>query len=167
MHTNYIFCFVTRDRQGNERTSQISAVSFRLTPHTGGDSDRDGMPNEWETAHFGFFTNATAGANADGDLLNNLEEYIADTVPTNADSCYTAIIGRLAPAESDTVQLTSPVPTSTQRVYDVLWTTNLLGSVAWTPVGLNRPGAANGSAVTLTVTNRFPSTLYRVSVKLP
>lgn len=167
MHTNYIFCFVTRDGQGNQRTSQISSISFRLAPHTGGDSDHDGLPNEWETAYFGFFTNATADANADGDLLNNLDEYIADTVPTNASSCYTAMIGSLGAAGAGTVHLRTPVPTSTQRVYDVWWTTNLLGNVAWTPMGLNRPGATDGSAVILTVTNESPSTFYRLGVKLP
>ena len=166
MHTNYIFCFVTRDLQGNGRTSQVGAVSFRLAPHTGGDSDRDGLPNEWEQLYFGFFTNATAGANPDGDLLDNLEEYVADTVPTNAASCFSAVVQAIAEA-GGVMRLRSPVPTSAQRRYDAWWTTNLAGDVTWTPAGLNLAGAADGSAVTLSVTNPLPAAFYRVGVKLP
>ena len=167
MHTNYIFCFVTADRQGNSRTSLISAVSFKLAAHEGGDSDRDGLPNEWETTYFGFFTNATASANPDGDILNNLEEYLADTVPTNFASCYSTVIGNLAAAGGGTMQIRSPAPTSPQRVYDLLWTTNLTGDVTWTAIGLRRPGAADRSAIILTVTNDRPSAVYRVGVGLP
>ncbi|HOW98202.1 MAG TPA: amidohydrolase family protein [Kiritimatiellia bacterium] len=166
MHTNYIFSFVTRDLQGNGRTSQIGAVSFRLAAHAGGDSDRDGLPNEWETLYFGFFTNATAGANSDGDLLDNLEEYVADTVPTNAASCFSSYVQAIAEA-GGVMQLRSPVPTSAQRRYEAWWTTNLAGDATWTPAGLNLAGAADGSAVTLSVTNPLPAAFYRVGVKLP
>ncbi len=167
MHTNYEFRFVTRDLQGNARTAHIAAVTFKLTPHTGGDSDRDGLPNEWETAHFKTFTGAVASANADGDLLNNIEEYVADTVPTNAGSCYNAEIAAGERVGEGVLRLLSPVPTSAQRLYDAWWTTSLVGQVAWQPAGLDVPGAANGAAVELTVTNQLPRAVYRVGVKLP
>ncbi len=167
MHTNYQFCFVTRDQQGNARTTQLSSVTFKLAAHTGGDSDRDGMPNEWEIANFGSFTSAVASANADNDLLNNLEEYIALTVPTNANSCYSATIENFARDPAGPLRLLSPTPTSTQRVYTAWWTTNLIGPIAWQPAGVTVTGAANNVAVTLTVTNPNPRAFYRVGVRLP
>ncbi len=166
MHTNYVFVFETRDAQGNTRTT-VTTNSFRLAYHTGGDTDRDGIPNEWEIAHFGSFTGAVATANPDGDWMNNLQEYIADTLPTNAASHLVNWIVSADAPQAGVLELPSPVPTSPNRRYDVWWSTNLVGPVAWQRIGLNVPGAANGSAVTLRVTNTHPSAIYRTGVKLP
>jgi 5-methylthioadenosine/S-adenosylhomocysteine deaminase len=165
MHTNYMFAFATRDAQGNVRTT-YTTNTFKLAYHTGGDSDHDGMSNEWEIAYFGSFTGAVASANADGDRLNNYEEYVADTIPTSSTSCFSAI-DFIDTATVGTMQIQSPVPTSPRRVYDVWWTTNLLGAIVWHPVGLNVPGAAGGTSVVLRVTNTFPGAVYRAGVKLP
>ncbi len=165
MHTNYIFAIATRDARGNVRTT-YPTNTFKLAPHAGGDSDRDGLPNEWETAYFGSFTAAVASANSDGDWLNNFQEYVALTVPTNATSGLTRFI-ETAVATSGTMQLASPVPTSTQRVYDVWRATNLIGAPAWQPLGLNVRGATNGAAVVLRITNSLPGAFYRTGVKLP
>ena len=59
MHTNYIFAFATRDAQGNVRTT-VSTNTFKVKPYAGGDTDRDGLPNEWEIQYFGGFSNAAA-----------------------------------------------------------------------------------------------------------
>ena len=166
MHTNYLFAFATRDAQGNVRTT-YTTNSFKLVSHTGGDSDRDGLPNEWETTYFGNFTNAIPFANADGDWLNNWQEYVALTVPTNAASVLYGIIDALAAPVTGTFELPSPVPTSTQRVYDIWRATNLLGTVVWQPLGLDVRGADDGSAVSLRVTNGLPGAFYRTGVKLP
>ena len=163
MHTNYVSAFATRDARGNVRTT-TTTNSFRLAYHTGGDSDRDGIPNEWESTHFDVFTGAVASANFDGDILNNLQEYIADTLPKNSNSCFTAI-ENIASLPGSTMQLQSPVPTSPQRRYDVWWTTSLVDNVTWHSVGLNIPGT--GGSLTLHVTNNFPAATYRVGVKLP
>ncbi|TAE76962.1 MAG: hypothetical protein EAZ65_08170 [Verrucomicrobia bacterium] len=44
------------------------------------DSDADGIPNDWEMFHFGNLTQGASG-DADGDGVNNLAEYNADTDP--------------------------------------------------------------------------------------
>jgi autotransporter-associated beta strand protein len=47
------------------------------------DSDGDGIPNDWEMFYFGNLTQ-TASGDADGDGVNNLNEYNADTNPAAA-----------------------------------------------------------------------------------
>ena len=47
------------------------------------DSDSDSLPDWWEIRWFGSTTNTTGGADYDGDLYTNLEEYEAGTDPTN------------------------------------------------------------------------------------
>ncbi len=51
----------------------------------GTDADHDGLPDAWEIQYLGG-TNATPNADADGDGQSNLQEYLAGTNPTNADS---------------------------------------------------------------------------------
>ena len=47
------------------------------------DTDSDGLPDWWEIAYFGSITNTTGGADKDGDEYSNLDEYNANTDPTN------------------------------------------------------------------------------------
>lgn len=51
------------------------------------DSDKDGMPDVWEDAHgFNKFSAADATLDADGDGLNNRDEFLAGTDPHNPDT---------------------------------------------------------------------------------
>jgi hypothetical protein len=58
-----------------------------------GDSDGDALPDWWEMQYFLGRTNATAGADGDGDRMNNEQEYRAGTDPASAGSCLTAWVG--------------------------------------------------------------------------
>ncbi len=166
MHTNYVFVFETRDAQGNVRTT-VSTNVFKVKTYTGGDTDGDGMPNEWEIAYFGGFSNALATGNADGDWLNNFQEYVANTVPTNAGSVLSEDVLEPIPLGNGVWEIQSPVPTFTNRVYDVWRTTNLLGQIVWTPLNVGRAGTAAGTAVVFRVTNALDAATYRTGVRLP
>ncbi|MEI6564103.1 MAG: hypothetical protein WCO42_07340 [bacterium] len=85
------------DSNGNGQTNAAEAqgiftniqtvITNRLT---GGDislgdpdNNSDGLPDWWEIAYFGNATNNYGGVDSDGDEYTNLEEYDADTDPTN------------------------------------------------------------------------------------
>ena len=54
------------------------------------DSDGDGLPDDWEMAHFGSLAHAGNG-DADGDGLSNVNEYRAGTDPNDPNSCFAFI----------------------------------------------------------------------------
>ncbi len=128
------------------------------------DSDGDGMPDAWEQRYFGGPTNADAGTDSDGDGAVNLDEYIADTVPTNASSYFESAVTNTS--GHVVVNMIVGPPTTNSRVYDAWWNTNLMGS-GWYPFNLDVPGNADGSALTLTVTNMGSMRFYRTGVKVP
>ena len=166
MHTNYVFVFETRDAQGNVRTT-VSTNVFKVKPYAGGDTDGDGMPNEWEIAYFGGFSNASAHGNADGDWLDNFQEYVANTVPTNSSSVLSEDVPAPALLGNDVWEIQSPTPTFTNRIYDVWRTTNLMGQIVWTPLNLARPGSGANTAVVFRITNTPDAATYRTGVRLP
>jgi hypothetical protein len=123
----------------------------------------DGIPLSWWN-RYGLGTNATAGANEDGDPARNWEEYAADTDPTNAASFFDNVIP--ATAGAFVLLLSVGPPTTNSRVYDV-WFNSDLPDGAWLPMNLDIPGAGDGAAVILSVTNDADGRIYRTGVKLP
>ena len=128
------------------------------------DTDHDGIPDDWETLNFGTATGAVATADSDLDGVNNYDEYIADTQPTNSLSFFDNIITNMT--GGNVIVLQAGPPTSDQRVYDAWYTTNLVAG-SWTPYGLAVPGNGDGSAVILSVTNDVEGRFYRTGVRLP
>lgn len=55
-----------------------------------GDSNGDGLPDSWQIQYFGSIDSpqAAPGADPDGDGVNNLQEYLAGTDPTNPQSYF-------------------------------------------------------------------------------
>ncbi len=91
------------------------------------DSDRDGLPDSWEIAHFGNTTSQRCEGDPDGDGLSNLDEFLDGTDPKSKGSLrprLTALGGaggavtitpmKLSYGLGDTVSLTAvPVEEST------------------------------------------------------
>lgn len=128
------------------------------------DGDGDGLPDWWETLRgLNPAESNSPTANADEDEFKDWEEYIADTNPTNPLSSFPAV--GLAPAPAGRLTLVID-PTSTARVYEVRWTTNLLASPqSWPLYAPAKPGT--GTNVMFSVTNDAPGRIYRTGVRLP
>jgi hypothetical protein len=91
------------------------------------DLDRDGIPDSWETNYFG--ASATNDPNnglldSDGDGMNNRDEYIAGTNPTNALSLLNIIFSA---TNSSVLNFVAQSNIS----YTVQWRTNLIAP-GWT-----------------------------------
>jgi len=123
------------------------------------DQDVDGLPDWWETEYGGDATSMVATNDIDFDGFMNLEEWLADTIPTDSNSVF---------------RITSyPTPanlmfgfSSTNREYQIEYRLDLADTnETWQA----ETGWFNGSysqtvqAVSVDTSNRF----YRVRVKLP
>jgi len=130
-----------------------------ITPIGIVDSDSDGLPDWWET-QYGLNPSVSNSASSDADWMTDLEEYIADTDPTNALSYFTNAQIIKYPGDVQTIVVD---PTSTARVYQVHWITNLLQLPQnWNLLPPEQTGT--GAAITFGVTN---SGNYRTGVRLP
>jgi len=152
----------TNDLGGNPRilNGVVDMGAFEFLA----DTDFDGIPNDWEIL-YGLDPNASNGpsANADDDWMTDLEEYIADTHPTNGASFFPKIILTDPPLGTMVLDVD---PTSTARVYHVSWNTNLLElPQTWTLYPPEKTGT--GSAISFTVTNEVPNRSFRTGVRLP
>jgi endoglucanase len=86
-----------------------------------GDADGDGLPDIWETGHFGSVTNSGGEGDADSDGQTDRDEYIAGTFPNNGSSKF-EISNHWKEAGSLVINW-GPV---SGRTYTVYWTSNLL-----------------------------------------
>jgi PKD repeat protein len=98
----------------------FAASATEASGSSGGDSDTDGIPDEWETEYFGGSTNANPNAMAANGMNTIREAYVAGLNPTNPASVL--LISDFRPLTSaSTLQWQSV----SGRVYSVHWTTNL------------------------------------------
>ena len=103
---------------------------FELVPPAPGqDSDGDGMIDAWELQYSGHPTNMAAAADMDLDFASNLDEYIADTDPTNRFSRM-AVTGFW----SDQAMHFSIDSASTARIYRLQINTAGLDAAGWSNV---------------------------------
>jgi hypothetical protein len=97
----------------------------------------------------------------DHDGMNNWQEWVADTNPTNAASVLRLTIFSNRPPVAVTFS------SSAARLYTLLSCSNLTPSSVWTPVPGQTDKLGNGAVLTLTDTNPPAPAIYRVSVRLP
>ena len=145
------------DGNGNA-TAQFDMGAFEfLLPSA--DSNGDGIPDGW-SVQYGFNPVASnvATNNADGDAVNNLQEWIADTNPTNAASFFR--IQSFSNAFPFSVQFLS----SSNREYTLLYTTDFSG---WTNVPTQTEIPGNGGIRSLVDSNAAPHKFYKVGVAVP
>ncbi|NCC49763.1 MAG: hypothetical protein EOM20_00975 [Spartobacteria bacterium] len=87
-----------------------------------GDSNTNHIPDYWEVRYFDGRTNCNPAADSDDDLMNNWAEYVAGTVPTNADSRLEMSTG----ADHSATDLVLAWSSVQDKRYTLLRATNLL-----------------------------------------
>ena len=142
-------------------TGAVVLLVLNSNPDNYGVYAGDQVPDAWQVRYFG--TNNLLGVasatNATGQ--NNLYAYIADLNPTNPGSLFQVVaVSNLPP--NKVVYFMS----STNRLYELLWKTNLLSGV-WTNLPGAIPVAGNGGISSLSDTNGVNKLFYRVQVQLP
>ena len=105
----------------------------------GPDTDGDGMPDAWEL-QFASLGALTAAGDPDGDGFTNLEEFLADTNPRDANSLLRITSTAKPTAASPTTLTWTSVPTRQYRIHGAI---DLTPPVVWSEVGLGLlpPGA--------------------------
>jgi hypothetical protein len=122
-----------------------------------GDSDGDGMDDDWEMAHFGTLDRDGTG-DFDGDGHTDLEEFLAGTDPTNSGSILRAML--LTGPNGGTTILWPSVSGKSYRVEFK----EALSETGWSSL----PGMISGTGGTATAQDQNPSInglrFYRVVV---
>ncbi len=112
------------------RVSERFAWITNTIPADEFDLDADGLPDTWELRYAGDRTAMSPTDNADGDPSDNLQEFTADTDPTNAAS-FPRVINVTVAAGTASVVYTS----SSSRWYRAESLTGTPAAVAWQALG--------------------------------
>ncbi|MCB1101530.1 MAG: DUF5110 domain-containing protein [Kiritimatiellae bacterium] len=122
------------------------------------------IPLEWRNR---YNLTGTDQEDSDGDTLTDLEEYWADTVPTNGASFFGKVSVNDTLGTAGTVMVKIAAPTTNSRIYGLSWATNLV-SGSWSNLNGSLPGQNDGSDLIFIVTNAPESEVfYRGRVGLP
>jgi len=127
------------------------------------DFDLDGLPNDFETRHFGSATIAEANVDSDFDGRLNLAEYIADTDPMSDASFFG--IESMSRNESDVIVILRD--TSVNRGYILEFKDGMSGSGSWSTADSAAAGTGGGIQCLDTGGTVDPSRVYRGQVYIP
>jgi len=154
--TNYVSS--ANDLNGNPRIIDagvdMGAYEFY---QEGGDVDGDGLPNWWESIHFGNITNGVSGVSCSNGINTVRQAYIAGLDPNNPQSTFLTSIFR----DSFSENILGWSATS-GRVYSVQWATNLFDS--FQPLETNIPWTVE--VFTDSVHNAQGQGYYKINVRL-
>jgi hypothetical protein len=123
------------------------------------DTDANGLPDWWEQMYFGQLTGINPLADPDNDGLNNLQEFLSDTNPTNpASRLVLKSVARMSSGVSISWAGGVQAQQYLQRKND------LSGTGRWTTLYTNLPPTStNVTYVDLLPTNR--AGFYRIQVE--
>jgi hypothetical protein len=157
-------CYMNSASNSSFNTYEVQAGG---TPPAG--TTIHGIPYTWLTGYgIANTNNSVETENPDGDSLNNLQEYIAGTDPTNRNSCFSLAITNLTGqiiVRLPSIQASGSNYTGRTRYYDIEQRTNLLiGS--WQPVTAYTGILANGSIIVYTNAIQDQAKFYRVKARL-
>ena len=126
------------------------------------DSDQDGMPDSWEYLYFGDVVAAAPDGDEDGDGRSNLDEFTADTDPTNHGSMLE--LERIDRGSGGEMMIYVP-DSSPQRLYTLLESTDLGGADPWEAAGPTIIG--NDSTLVFPHSGGGVRRFYRVQARIP
>ncbi|NNM28291.1 MAG: hypothetical protein HKO57_02125, partial [Akkermansiaceae bacterium] len=135
----------------------VLSVDSPFSP--GADGDGDGINDGWEMFYWGNLAAADASSSHDTDLHTDLEEYIADTDPTDPNSCF-QIKRIVITGDAKNVHFDS----SPNRVYTLQFSDDLQ---SWSnvPNQVLQPG--QGPNDVMSDTTAVPKRFYRMEVSWP
>ncbi len=161
MFSSFDLDAIPRPLDGDNDGSAVVDMGCYEYVNPSADSDGDQIPDGWENdSGLNAASSNAPSANADSDPFTDIEEYIADTQPTNAAS-YLAI--------SD-ITHNSPIrvhfSSSTNRLYTLKSCSNILAT-NWIPVPGQGPREGVGDPDLMIDTNGLDQSFYRIHVELP
>ncbi len=126
------------------------------------DTDQDGMPDWWETDHFGNLVQGPSG-DADDDGFTNLDEFFAGTGPLNASS-HLSFSSMAVLKDGIQTHFVLSFPSIADRLYQIEWSGTMLGG-SWQPLG--QPVIGTGATLQVQDSNAINAAnkrFYRMSL---
>lgn len=139
--------------------TNLQECRYELDPQAS-DSDGDGIPDGWELRNLlNARSSLDAGLDYDGDGLNNMQEFLADTEPTNSLSTLAFTSVQLQPNGLRLAWIGGVLSTQTiEKAYAFAPTNS-----QWLPILTNSPPTPLSSSATITNSDGRPA-FFRIDV---